>query len=77
MQSESIEFMTKSKFGKLVDSVVKEKRVSHMDAVLLLCEKYGIDPSECKKYISNVVKSKIEAEAMSLNYLPRGNELPV
>ena len=48
-----------------------------MDAVLYLCEKYGIDPSESKKYISTVVKSKIEAEAMSLNFLPRGNELPV
>ena len=48
-----------------------------MDAVLYLCEKYSIDPSESKRYISTVIKSKIEAEAMSLNYLPRGNELPV
>ena len=77
MQSDAIEFMTKTKFSKLVDSVVKEKRISYMDAVLLLCEKYTIDPSDAKRYVSTVIKSKIEAEAMDLNFLPKSNQLPV
>ena len=77
MQSDAIEFMTKAKFSKLVDSVVKEKRISYMDAVLLLCEKYTIDPSDTKRYVSTVIKTKIEAEAMDLNFLPKSNQLPV
>ena len=77
LKSETVEFMTKAKFSKLVDSIVKEKRMPYMDAVLYLCEKYTIDPADAKKYVSTVLKSKIEAEAQSLNYLPKGNELPI
>ena len=77
MQSDPVEFMTKAKFSKLVDSVVIGKRLSYMDAVLHLCEEYQIDPSDVKRYISTVVKTKIEAEAMSLNFIPKSNELPV
>ena len=77
LKSETVEFMTKAKFSKLVDSIVKEKRMPYMDAVLYLCEKYTIDPADAKKYVNTVLKSKIEAEAQSLNYLPKGNELPI
>jgi len=77
MQNDPVEFMTKAKFSKLVDSVVISKRLSYMDAVLHLCEEYQIDPSDVKRYISSVVKTKIEAEAMSLNFIPKKNELPV
>ena len=75
--SESVEFMTKVKFSKLVEATVREHQMSHMDAILHLCEKYGIEPEDCKKYVSNVVKEKLEAEAQNLNYFPKGNELPV
>ena len=77
MQSDPVEFMTKAKFSKLVDSVVRDKRMPYIDAVLHLCEKYSIDPQDAKKYVSTVVKNKIEAEARGLNYLPKNNELPV
>ena len=74
--TDSVEFMTKSKFSKLIESVVIEKRISYMDAVLHLCEVHSLDPADMKKYISTVVKTKIEAEAMKLNFLPKTNELP-
>jgi hypothetical protein len=75
--SETVEFMTKSKFSKMVDSVVSEKKIPYMDAVLFLCDKHGIDPADTKKYISTVLKQKIEVEAMNLNFLPKTNELPL
>jgi len=77
MLPDTIEFMTKAKFAKLVDSVVREYRMSNMDAVLFLCEKYTIDPADAKKYVSTVLKTKLEAEAMELNFLPRTNTLPI
>ena len=75
--TESVEFMTKTKFSKLVEAVVRQDRLSHMEAILHLCEKYGIEPEDCKKYVSNVIKDKLEAEAMNLHYIPKSAELPI
>jgi hypothetical protein len=75
--NDSVEFMTKAKFSKLVEAVVRQDRLSHMEAILYLCEKYGIEPEDCKKYVSNVIKDKLEAEAMNLHYMPKSAELPI
>jgi hypothetical protein len=71
------EFLTKSKFTKMVEQSVMDDRHSYMDAVLDLCDKHSVDPGDIKKFISPIIQSKIEAEARRLNFLPRGNELPV
>ena len=73
----TVEFMTKVKFSKLVETVVRQDRLSHMEAILHLCEKYGIEPEDCKKYVSNVIKDKLEAEAMNLHYMAKSAELPI
>ena len=77
VQSDPIEFMTKTKFGKLVDEIVMKDKLSYMDAVLHLCERFDIDPLDSKKFLSPVIKNKIEAEAMALNFLPKQNTLPI
>ena len=46
-----------------------------MEAVLHLCEKNDMEPEDMKKFISPIIRDKIEAEAMSLNFLPKGNTL--
>ena len=71
------EFLTKSKFTKMVETSVMSHKHSYMDAVLDLCNKNSVDPGDVKKFISPVIQDKIEAEARRLNYLPRGNTLPV
>jgi len=68
-------FLTKSKFSKLVERTVIEKRLSYMDAILYLCENHNIEPEDVRKFISPIVKDKLEAEARQLNYLPRQNTL--
>lgn len=67
--------MTKSKFAKQIEDIVRYKNLSYIDAVLFFCEENKIDEEDVKKYVSGPIKSKIEAEAMRLNFLPRGNEL--
>ena len=69
------QFLTRSKFTKIVEETVLDKALSYMDAVLYLCEKNSIDPEDVKKFISPIIKGKIEAEAMSLNFLPKQNTL--
>ena len=73
----SPDFLTKTKFSKMVEEVVHTKRISYMDAVIHICEENEFEIEDMRKYISNVIKEKIEAEAMRLNFLPRQNTLPV
>ena len=75
--NDSVEFITKTKFSKHVESVVQSKKIGHMEAILILCEHYGIEPEDCKKYVSNVIKEKLQVEAQELNFFPKGNQLPI
>ena len=68
-------FLTKSKFTKLVESTVTELKIPYMEAVLYLCEKNDMEPEDMKKFISPIIRAKIEAEAMRLNFLPKTTTL--
>ena len=68
-------FLTKTKFTKLIESTVSELKIPYMDAVLHLCDKNDIEPEDVKKFISPIIRDKIEAEAMNLNFLPRQNSI--
>ena len=69
------DFMNRAKFSKMVEEQVIDKKLGWIDAVVEVCCKNNMDPEDVKKFISPVIKEKIEAEAMKLNYLPRQNEL--
>jgi len=69
------DFLNKSKFTQLIEKTVTELKIGYMDAVLHLCDKNDIDPQDVNKFISPIIKGKIEAEAMNLNFLPKTNSL--
>ena len=49
-----------------------------MDAILDVCDNIAdIEVENVNKYIAPSIKEKVEAEAQRLNFLPRGNTLPV
>ena len=68
-------FLTKSKFTKLIEATVIETKLSYMDTILHLCEKNESEPEDVKKFISPIIKDNLEAEAMQLNFLPKQNTL--
>jgi len=68
-------FLNKPNFTKMVENKVLDTKQSYMDAVLDLCEKLDIDPIDVKKFVSPVIQGKIEAEAMTLNLIPKQNTL--
>lgn len=74
-QTMNEKFLTKSEFSKLVEKNVLDKRMTYMDAVLMVCEDHGIDPEDVKKFVSGPIQDKIEGEAMRLNLIPRTSEL--
>ncbi len=47
-----------------------------MDAIIHVCENVDLDLEDVKKYLAPIIKDKREAEAMTLNFLPRQNTLP-
>ena len=71
------QFLTKNKFARIVEQKVRDHRYSYMDAVIHICEDIDLELEDIRKYISGSIKEKIEVEAMNLNYLPKGNTLPV
>jgi len=69
------QFLTKAKFTKLIEATVSELHIPYMDAILHVCDKNDIEPEDVKKFISPIIKDKLEAEAMQLNFLPKQNTL--
>ena len=69
------QFLTKSKFTKLIESTAVDMKIPYMDAILKVCETNDIEPEDVKKFISPVIKGKLEAEAMDLNFLLKKNSI--
>ena len=69
------QFLTKSKFTKLIEATVADMKIPYMDAILHVCNKNNIEPEDVKKFISPVIRDKLEAEAMDLNFLPKKNSI--
>ena len=64
-------------FSLQIEEIVKEKNITHMDAVLWYCEKEGLEPDGLGSLISKGLKEKIEANARDLNFLPKQAQLPI
>ena len=68
-------FKNTNEFSLFIESIVAEKRISHMDAVLLYCEQNFIDPEDISGMINKNLKQKIERNMIELNYLPKKGSL--
>lgn len=71
--------LTRKRFSKMIEEHIKEHPDSgYMEAVLFLCEERAIDPLDVSKLITQVIREKIEAEAMRANLVKGGgNQLPI
>ena len=68
---------TPKKFSLEIENIAKEKRISHMDAVIDYCQKNDIEPDTVGRLITKGLKEKIEANARDLNYLEKQAQLPI
>ena len=60
---------TPNKFALIIENIVKEKKISYIDAILEYCKDNEIDPSNTKSMINKNLKEKIAYEAQNLNML--------
>ena len=68
---------TTKSFSMNIESIVNEKSITHMEAVLDYCQRNAIEPDTVSNLISKSLKEKIEANARDLNFLPRQAQLPI
>ena len=61
--------LTPNKFAFIIENMVKEKKISYIDAILEYCKTHGIDPSNTKSMINKTLKEKVAYEAQNLNML--------
>ena len=71
--------MNSKEFSLKIEGIVKEKKISHMDAVVWYCDENDLDTSQVSSLISKSLKEKIQLEATNLRMLkiPRCGVLPI
>jgi hypothetical protein len=72
-----LDLMTTQKFSLLIENVVKDKRVSYMDAIVWWCEKNEMEIEVAAKLCNGVIKEKLRYEPEKLNFLERPARLPL
>ena len=61
--------LTPNKFALIVENIVKDKKISYIDAILDYCTDNEIDPANSRSMINKTLKEKIAYEAQNLNML--------
>lgn len=74
---EESNFLTKKSFSVMVERFVFDNGVSYMDAIVHLCEQNNMEVEDVKKFLNPSIVGQLEAEARSLNFLPKMNTLDV
>lgn len=70
--------LTKKTFSKIIEAKVKQNRMEYIDAILEVCKEKSIDPSEVSSLLNNIIKQKIEAEAIRERKIKgNNNSLPL
>ena len=69
--------MTPKLFSKTNEDIVKDKKVNHMDAIVIFCEKNDVEPQDVKKFITKTLKDKVALNAQELQLIPKTNTLPI
>jgi hypothetical protein len=70
-------FKSSNDFSMYIESIVRDKRISYMDAVLQYCKENFIEPSDIAKLVNKSLKDKLEVNFQDDGYLPKNAKLDV
>ena len=70
-------FNSANEFSLYIENIVREKKMSYMDAVLDYCKQNFLEPDDISSLINKSLKDKIEMDFRELNYLPKQATLDV
>jgi len=71
--------MNSKEFSLKIEEIVKQKRISYMDAIIWYCEQNDIDTGSVSSLVSKSLKEKIQIEAQNLRMIkiPKCGQLPI
>ena len=70
-------FKTANEFSLHIEQIVRDRKMSYMDAVLEYCKENYLEPDDVASLINKSLKDKIEMDFRELNYLPKQAKLDV
>ena len=65
--------MNSKNFALIIEGIVKEKKMSYMDAVVKYCGDNDIDTASVGPLVNKVLKEKIKEEAENLNLVEKSS----
>lgn len=75
---DAIEFMNATTFAHLLDKTMKEKQLSHIDAIVEVCKIENIDIESVPELLTPRLRKLIQNEAISINMIrKRGRKLSI
>lgn len=70
-------FKSSNDFSLHIEELVRDKRISYMDAILQYCKENFIEPQDVAKLVNKSLKDKLEVNFQDENYLPKRAKLDV
>jgi hypothetical protein len=72
-----IDVMTKDKFSIIIETMVRDYKVSYLDAIVHWCEENEMEVETAAKLVSPLIKEKMLVEAQDLNVIKKSARLPI
>ena len=66
-----------AEFNREIESMVKTKNMSYMDALLFYGDENKLESETIATMISSKIKAKLRVEAEELHFFPRTAKLPI
>lgn len=70
-------FNTSNEFSLYIEQMVRDKRMSYMDAILEYCKENYLEPEDITSLINKSLKDKLEMDFRQANMLPKQATLDV
>lgn len=71
----SLNIITKQAFALAIETLVKTKEMSYVEAIIHYCDARALDPVDISKLCVGSLKAKLEVEAQRNNLLPKTSSL--
>ena len=68
-----MDLMNSKKFGLIIEGIVKEKKITYLDAAVKYCDENEIDTATVGPLINKQLKEKIQREAEKLNLVEKSS----
>lgn len=70
-------FKTANEFSLHIETMVRDKRMNYMDAILEYCKENYLEPEDITSLINKSLKDKLEMDFREANMLPKQAQLDV